>query len=327
MRSKAFCPGSNSPPIHGRRSYCLATHISGDSGYQLVDRREGKQSFKGDPCVVRQDDANVVTVGKCLYQIEDLGDSIQQRAVCAAVGYDDSGGNVFSYNGGTWSAPESLDAGYKLHSISCATTTFCEVGAAVNVFTVDGTSESGPDAIDQSNNETNESGYGLSMSCPSATFCATIDGSGNAFILNGSTWSAPDSIDKNVQLDSVSCVSAGFCVAVDSEGNAFTYLQRVGLDRGAVHRLEHRAEIGVVPLDQLLRGGRRQRRLTHLQRYGLVGPKLHRLGTAAGRGVVSDHQLLHGRRHRRQLRGRTLTEHLGARRDQFQAPTCSNRGR
>jgi hypothetical protein len=98
------------------------------------------------------------------------------------------------------------------------------VGAAVNVFTVDETSESGPDAIDQSNNETSESGYGLpSMSCPSESFCATIDGSGNAFILNGSTWSAPDSIDNNVQLDSVSCVSAEFCVAVDSEGNAFTY--------------------------------------------------------------------------------------------------------
>lgn len=150
--------------------------------------------------------------------------SCASDSYCAAVGYNESGGDIFSYNGEAWSPPESLDPGYKLHSISCPTTTFCEVGAAVNVFTVDGTAESGPEAIDQSNNETNESGYGLpSMSCPSATFCATVDGSGNAFTLNGSAWSAPELVDNNVQLDSVSCVSAELCVAVDSAGKAFTY--------------------------------------------------------------------------------------------------------
>lgn len=150
--------------------------------------------------------------------------SCVSQSFCKAVGYGESGGNVYTFNGAAWSSPESLDAGYKLHSISCPTTTFCEVGTAVNVFTVDGTSESGPDAIDQSNNQTNESGYGLpSMSCPSATFCSTIDGSGNAFILTGSSWSTPDSIDHSVQLDSVSCPSTGFCVAVDAGGNAFTY--------------------------------------------------------------------------------------------------------
>jgi hypothetical protein len=150
--------------------------------------------------------------------------SCVSSSFCAADGYDGSGGNVFTWNGKSWSAPLLVDPGYKLHSISCATTTFCEVGAAVNVFTVDGTSVSGPDAIDQSNNETSESGYGLpSMSCVSESFCATIDGSGNAFILNGSTWSAPESIDNNVQLDSVSCASSTFCAAVDAEGNALTY--------------------------------------------------------------------------------------------------------
>ena len=150
--------------------------------------------------------------------------SCASASYCAAVGYDDSGGNVFSNSGGSWSSPEILDAGYKLHSISCPTTTFCEVGAAVNVFTVDGMSESSPHAIDQSNNETNESGYGLpSMSCPTPSFCATVDGSGNAFILNGSTWSAPQDIDDDTQLDSVACASASFCMAVDTDGNAFTY--------------------------------------------------------------------------------------------------------
>jgi hypothetical protein len=147
--------------------------------------------------------------------------SCTSDSYCAAVGYN-SAGNIFSYHGGSWSAPQPLDTDHKLHSISCATTTFCEVGAAVNVFTVDGTSEAG-DTIDAGNNGT-EAGYGLpSMSCTSATFCATIDGLGNAFILNGSVWSTPESIDSTVQLDSVSCVSVGFCVAVDSKGNAFTY--------------------------------------------------------------------------------------------------------
>ena len=143
---------------------------------------------------------------------------------CAAVGYDGAGGNLFTYHGATWSSPQSLDVGYKLHSISCPTSSFCEVGAAVNVFTVDGTSESGPDPIDQSNNQTNESGYGLpSMSCTSSSFCATVDGSGNAFVMEGTTWSAPEDIDGTNQLDAVSCASSTFCIAVDVLGNAFTF--------------------------------------------------------------------------------------------------------
>jgi hypothetical protein len=155
-------------------------------------------------------------------QLESV--SCPSTSHCAAVGYDFTGGNVFSFSGGGWSSPESLDSGYKLHSISCPTSTFCEVGAAVNVFTVQGTSESGPDAIDQSNTQTNESGYGLpSMSCTSTTFCATVDGSGNVFILSGSAWSAPEPIDAGTQLDSVSCASPSFCAAVDSKGNAFSY--------------------------------------------------------------------------------------------------------
>lgn len=181
-------------------------------------------------CVAVDGNGNIMSYNGVAWSTAQTSDdqlnsvSCASDSFCAAVGYDDAGGNVFRYNDGAWSSPESLDAGYKLHSVSCTSTTFCEVGAAVNVFTVDGTSESGPDAIDQSNNETNESGYGLpSMSCPSPTFCGTIDGSGNAFILNGSTWSAPEPIDNNVQLNSVSCVSPEFCVAVDSEGNAFTY--------------------------------------------------------------------------------------------------------
>jgi lysophospholipase L1-like esterase len=56
-------------------------YLEGDRNYQLVDRREGKRSLKGDPCVVRQSKANFVTAGKCLYEIEDLGDSIQQQVV------------------------------------------------------------------------------------------------------------------------------------------------------------------------------------------------------------------------------------------------------
>jgi hypothetical protein len=203
-------------------SYCVAVDAGGD--------------------VLSWDGAQWSTAATSDDRLESV--SCTQTSYCATVGYDGDGGSFLSYGGAGWSSPESLDPGYKLHSISCATSAYCELGAAVNVFSIENGVGSEPIAIDQSNNDTSESGYGLpSMSCPREGFCATVDGSGNAFVMNGSTWSAPESIDPNVQLDSVSCVSAGLCVAVDEEGNAFIYR---GSSWSAADPVDPKAAIGSV---------------------------------------------------------------------------------
>jgi len=145
--------------------------------------------------------------------------SCTSSTFCVSVGYASSGGDAFLFNGTSWSSGVPVDPGYKLHSISCVLTTFCVVGASVNVFSYNGTSWSGADSIDT--NDANGTGLS-SVSCPSATFCATVDAIGNVLTFNGSSWSAPQSIDGDTQLNSISCPSSTFCVAVDANGNVFT---------------------------------------------------------------------------------------------------------
>jgi hypothetical protein len=173
-----------------------------------------------------------------------------------------SAGNVFIYNGSSWSQPRSVanhSGGFA--DLSCPTSTFCAAfltyGGAI---TYHGSSWSSPDNIDSSpsNYKTVScsspsfclavgvdgsnfvydgsswrsipsppvlvtSGAFNAVSCSSATFCMAVDRYGNAFTYNGASWSGPDLVDQGTQLDSVSCPTTTFCVTVDGQGNAFTY--------------------------------------------------------------------------------------------------------
>lgn len=140
-----------------------------------------------------------------------------------------------AFAAGGWSAPTLLTA-YSangpqatLTSISCASASFCVVGADDNapssdnglVFTYDGHAWSKARTVDFG-------GGGLSMSCPSASFCIAVDDHGNALSYDGRSWSAPVGIDVDadglgVGLNSVSCPSPSFCMAVDGQGNALSY--------------------------------------------------------------------------------------------------------
>jgi len=127
------------------------------------------------------------------------------------------GGNVFTSSGGSWSAPDLVDAGYKLHSVSCVSASFCVAGASVNVFVYSGGSWSAPEAVDPDD----ANGNGVeSVSCASQSFCVAVDGIGNALTYANGSRSSPLGIDSGEQLKSVSCVSSAFCVAVDSSGDA-----------------------------------------------------------------------------------------------------------
>jgi serine/threonine protein kinase len=138
---------------------------------------------------------------------------------CAAAGYA-SGGNIFTFDGSSWSAPDLIDPGYKLHSVACASASFCVAGASVNMFVDSGGSWSGPDAVDP--NDANGNGV-EAVSCASSSFCVAVDAIGNALTYANGSWSSPLDIDNGGQLKSVSCTSSSFCVAVGAAGNALVY--------------------------------------------------------------------------------------------------------
>jgi hypothetical protein len=224
--SSAFCAAVDSDGnvlIYDGSSWSSPQSI--DQGNQLNSISCASSAF----CAAVDSDGNALTFVGSSWQVsmtsDDLLESVSCPTVtyCAAVGYDDPGGNVFTYDGASWSGPDLIDPGYKLHSVSCVSPSFCAVGAAVRVITYDGSTWSAPDSIDQSNNQSSQSGFGLpSMSCFSNTFCATVDGNGNAFTFDGTAWSSPQSVDSGNQLNSISCPSATWCMAVNSLGDAIT---------------------------------------------------------------------------------------------------------
>ena len=72
--------------IHGRDPSAKIVllgypYLEGDESYELVDRGEGSASVTGDTCGDRSGSTNLVTVGKCVHEIGDLGDSIEQGIV------------------------------------------------------------------------------------------------------------------------------------------------------------------------------------------------------------------------------------------------------
>ncbi|MHB8263480.1 MAG: IPT/TIG domain-containing protein [Acidimicrobiales bacterium] len=154
------------------------------------------------------------------------------------------GGDLFEWNGTTWSPPIGCTSTCTpwtnpivtnstiFTSISCTSTTFCmAIGYWYssskstyydNAFIWNGINLSAPTTIFSSTSLLSLS----SISCPSSTFCMTIgeDGStGEAFSWDGSTWSTLTNIDSAAHLYSVSCPSSSFCAAVDGAGNALEW--------------------------------------------------------------------------------------------------------
>jgi hypothetical protein len=58
----------------------------------------------------------------------------------------DHSGNALTYDGTSWSSPDSIDAANQIISVSCPTTSFCvAVDSVGNVFTYNGSSWSSPE--------------------------------------------------------------------------------------------------------------------------------------------------------------------------------------
>ena len=126
----------------------------------------------------------------------------------------DGDGNVFRYNGATWTGPDNIDGGNMFQDISCVSTAFCvAVDNDGNAFTFNGSSWSGDDI--------GGTAQLPSVACPTTSFCVAGDTLGDVYMFNGSSWS-PENIDDNV-IVALSCPTTSFCVATDDAGYAMTY--------------------------------------------------------------------------------------------------------
>ena len=145
--------------------------------------------------------------------------SCATASFCVAV---DNSGNALTWNGSSWSTPQTIDSkgilGGGLATVSCPTTSFCQAFDGFgNAVTWNGSSWSTPQSIDPN-------GGGLtSVSCATVSFCVAVDFDGNAFTWNGQSWSTPQSIDPNGNLVSVSCPTRTYCAAVDNTFNVLTW--------------------------------------------------------------------------------------------------------
>ena len=183
--------------------------------------------------------------------------SCTSSAFCLATGSANSSGDVFIYNGTGWSRPPQPNPANVIDDVSCPTSSFCVAADdAGNVLTFDGGSWSAPDAIGDVNSLSCPTtsfcmaitdGAAISfddgvwspptpfalaggllrdVSCSSSSFCAAVTSADQALLFDGSGWSGPTRIvaagDGSTQLSSVSC-SGPFCATVDRAGNALVY--------------------------------------------------------------------------------------------------------
>jgi hypothetical protein len=134
----------------------------------------------------------------------------------------DGQGNVFSYRGGSWSGPTSVDPGTGL-DVSCPTQSFCSaVDNSGNALIYDGRSWSSPMSVDPN-------GGGLSVSCPEAGVCFAVDGSSDLYKENGNVYKFANgqwgqattlNVGKGTTVK-ISCGSTEFCMVVTGSGLAF----------------------------------------------------------------------------------------------------------
>jgi hypothetical protein len=142
------------------------------------------------------------------------------RSFCVAT---NSSGGALSYDGRSWTPPQSIDPGQHLAAISCPSRAFCVVADGTgNTVTYDGSTWSPPVAAFHSADGLAR----LSISCASRSFCMLM-GSSSWSAYDGRSWS-PETDDPTGSdggaafVSSVSCVSPSFCVAV-SGPDALSY--------------------------------------------------------------------------------------------------------
>jgi hypothetical protein len=111
-----------------------------------------------------------------------------------------------------------------LAAVSCGSTTFCTaVDPGGNVWTFDGTTWSAPASVDPLSASGGDADGLTAISCPTAQHCVAVDGQGDAITYDGNSWSSATSVDPILGLTDVSCASSDFCVALNDLGQGAAY--------------------------------------------------------------------------------------------------------
>jgi hypothetical protein len=136
------------------------------------------------------------------------------------------------WQGSTWTKPRALGTPPTgiVHSLSCATPTFCEALSSGAAYRWNGVGWSQATVLEGAVAQSNPT-YFTSVSCPSSSFCMAVDAGGNDVFFDGETWSAPAHFDNTSGganqagggPSSVSCPSAKSCMVVDTDGYALRW--------------------------------------------------------------------------------------------------------
>ena len=199
-------PPTLSPTIHGPSTLSPTTHVT-----PAHAAPGAKQSTPTATTAAKWSAGTHVSSGAAFVSV-----SCASSGFCVAA---DSGGNVYTYSGGTWSQPRQLGGGALL-SVSCPTSSFCAaISADDDAFTYSGGSWSAPSRLVGADGGAGNLTW---VSCPASGTCIAT-GRWNAYVYSGGRWAQGHVVQDTYWLDSVSCASANFCVAADNAGNVYTY--------------------------------------------------------------------------------------------------------
>jgi len=193
-----------------------------DAGWQQVSRtcRASRPPF----CAINDDHGLTFTYNGVNWsaggQVGSSHDEFSRPISCAAPNHClltvGELGDVATYDGGAWSAPEEiLHARGWLRSIDCATQTYCvAIDNWENVLSYNGAGWSGLTPLPPS--DADHVAYGSTqVSCASPTLCLAVSNrSGGVYTYNGSDWSRQNlnGSQAMASLRSTSCASTSFCM-------------------------------------------------------------------------------------------------------------------
>ena len=137
------------------------------------------------------------------------------------------GGGISTWNGQSWTQPQSFGLNAKLTGLTCVSVSFCRAADVIGqVASWNGTTWAASPQVPITGAAPADAPSGASgaaglsgLSCASSTFCVGIDVAGTAHIWNGAVWSS-HAADPRAALNAVSCATNTDCVAVDQQGRS-----------------------------------------------------------------------------------------------------------
>jgi hypothetical protein len=123
-------------------------------------------------------------------------------------------GNVFTYDGSSWSGPDAADMGHDLVSVSCPSTSFC--------MAVDSSGQ----AAERSDGLWGLQPLGLAaaaVSCPSAGSCLAVARSGETASYAHGLWTHVAAAAPGARITSLSCAAVNSCVATGEDNDVLFY--------------------------------------------------------------------------------------------------------